>query len=64
MPPFGLRGFIADNNGRNLRTVGVSVVGNVATMVVPHFSVAGVAIDADWLFPCTDPAPFVPGRQP
>lgn len=55
MPPFGLRGFIADNNGRNRRTVGVDVVGNVATMVVPHFSVAGVAINAEWLDPCTFP---------
>ena len=60
VPPFGLTGFIADNNGGNLRTVAVTVVGNVATMLVPHFSVAGVSIDAFWLDPCTDPRPQVP----
>ncbi len=41
-PPFGLTGFVADSDGSNLRRVPVSLVGNVATLQVPHFSVAGV----------------------
>jgi len=41
-PPFGLTGFVADSDGRNLQRVPVLLVGNVATMQVPHFSVAGI----------------------
>lgn len=51
-PPFGLRGFIADSHGQNLQAVPVAVSGNVVTLNVPHFSVAGVSLNSDWLEPC------------
>lgn len=54
-PAFGLRGFIADSDGRNLQTVPARLTGNVVTMAVPHFSVAGVALTNDWMEPCATP---------
>lgn len=51
-PPFGLLGFVADRDGRNLQTVPARLSGNVVTMAVPHFSIAGVALTSDWMAPC------------
>ncbi len=45
IPVLGLSGFIADSSGRNLQTVPITIAGNVITMQVPHFSVAGVALN-------------------
>ncbi len=47
VPAFGLKGFVADTDGGNLQVVPVSIAGGVATIRVPHFSVAGIAINAD-----------------
>jgi uncharacterized repeat protein (TIGR01451 family) len=47
-PPFGLRGFVFDDDGTDLQFVPVHLAGNVATMVVPHFSAAGVVVNDEW----------------
>ena len=61
IPVVGLSGFIADSSGRNLTTVPITVTGNVVTMQVPHFSVAGVALNNYLLqAACT----FGPGGAP
>jgi hypothetical protein len=53
---FGLMGFVADRDGRNLQAVPARRTGNVVTVTVPHFSIAGVALTSDWLAPCVAPS--------
>jgi hypothetical protein len=55
-PAFGLLGFLADRDGGNLQPVPVRLTGNVASITVPHFSTAGIALASDWLAPCGAPS--------
>lgn len=52
-PPFGLYGFVTDDQGQHAERVPMTLVGNVATLTVPHFSAAGVALNSAWSEWCT-----------
>lgn len=51
-PAFGLHGFVAEATGGHVERLPASLAGNVATIRVPHFSIAGITLNADWLSEC------------